>query len=182
MLNRIAFSAAAVAALSTIVIADATSDFKKAYMADLPKVAAAFKNKNASFFDKMSTADFTYVSKDMGTQNKQQAMAGLKSMFATVKSVDYKCTPTKFQAKGNTFVVSVAEHMSAEMLPMGADKKKHTMSGDDWCDQTFAKVNGKWLMKKIEETKKTKALMDGKPFDPSKMMPPPSARPKSSKG
>ncbi|MBI5705588.1 MAG: nuclear transport factor 2 family protein [Armatimonadetes bacterium] len=180
MNTRFTNIALAALALSTAAFADDTAAFKKEYMASIPKTVAAFKNKDISYFEKMSTKDFTYVGKVEGTQDKKTAMAGLKQMFGMAKSVDYKPKVLKITAKGNAAVVSLEETFSSA-IDMG-DGKAHKMVAVGWADEHFRKEGGKWMLAKIVETKAGKMTLDGKPFDPAMMAPPPVKKAKSSKG
>lgn len=180
MNTRFALIALAALALVTAAFADETADFKKEYMASIPKTVAAFKNKDISYFEKMSTKDFTYVAKVEGTQDKKTAMAGLKQMFGMSKSIVYKPKVLKVSAKGNSAVVSLEETFDT-VIDMG-DGKAHKMVAVGWADEHFRKEGGKWMLCKIVEPKAGKSTMDGKPFDPSKMAPPPAKRPQGAKG
>lgn len=180
MNTRFAGIALAAFALSTVAFADDTDAFKKEYMASIPKTVAAFKNKDLSYFEKMSTKDFTYVAKVEGAQDKKTAMAGLKQMFGMAKSIEYKPKVLKVSAKGGAAVVSLEETFNS-VVDMG-DGKAHKMVTVGWADEHFRKENGKWMLAKIVEPKPGKMTLDGKPFDPSKMAPPPAKRPQGSIG
>ena len=59
-MKRFTSLALALAALTTIAMArDANSDFKKFLVQLMPRLEKAFATKDASFFDKISTSDFT---------------------------------------------------------------------------------------------------------------------------
>lgn len=166
----------AFAALTTFASArDANSDFKRFLKQLLPKLEKAFATKDASWFDKMTTPDFTEVM--MGqTMTKQQAMAGMKQQFQTVESCKAKFQILTAKVVNGKGLASAKGNFIMIMKP-GADKKKHTMTMSMKTKETWVRSGNAWKLQKLEEQGQGKMLMDGKPFDPSKMMPPPPPAP-----
>jgi hypothetical protein len=156
--------------IATVALAlDATSDFK-AYLAKLePQVEKAFKNKNAAFFQQVSTPDFKYVDAQGNVENKEQSMASMKQMFGMAKSVSAKFKRLSATAKGNQGTASYEGKFNIVMA--GPDGKMQNMAMSTYTRETYRKVGSKWLVSKIQETKPGKMTMNGKPFNPG---PPPS--------
>ena len=147
--------------------ADEVADFKKWYTAGLPQMKKAMESKNLAFFEKSSTADFTYTTAGQ-TAKKKDAMAGLKSMFDMTKSLKYSCKITGFKKTKNGIVVNLTNHFEMTMMP-GPDKKTHLMVTDQASQETWKKSGKTWLLTNITDIGKGKSTMDGKPFDPSQM-------------
>jgi hypothetical protein len=64
----------------------------------------------------------------------------------------------------------------------GPNGKPQKMEMHTFTTETYKKVGNKWLVHKIVETKPSMMLMNGKPFDPSKMGAPAPAPVKKGKG
>ena len=172
-MKRFTSLALALAALTTVAMArDANSDFKKFLVQLMPRLEKAFATKDASFFDKMTTPDFTEVM--MGqTFTKAQSMANMKQQFQTVESCKAKFKVLSSKVVGNNGFSSARGRFVMIMKPMSKGDKKHTMEIDMKTKETWVRTPAGWKLKKLEELGKGKMLMDGKPFDPSKMAPPP---------
>ena len=171
-MKRFTSIALAAAALTTAAFAkDANSDFKRFLVQLLPKLEKAFATKDASWFDKITTDDFTETM--MGqTITKQQAMAGMKQQFQTVESCKAKFKILTAKVVNGKGIATAAGNFTMIMKP-GADKKKHTMTMSMRTKETWVRSGNAWKLQKLEEHGQGQMKMDGKPFDPSKMMPPP---------
>lgn len=147
--------------------ADDLADFKKWYTAGLPQMKKAMEGKDLAFFEKCSTADFTYTSGGR-TSKKKEAMVGLKQMFDQTKSLKYTFKITGFKKTKSGMVVTLTNHYEMTMMP-GPDKKTHVMVMDQPSRETWKKSGKTWLLTNITDVGTGKATMDGKPFDMSKM-------------
>jgi hypothetical protein len=106
--------------------------------------------------------------------NYDQMLASMKQGLGMMKSMSKVSAKLMSLKQGKTTATAVTMHeMVGKML--GPDEKSHSMTYSGTSNDTYRKVNGKWLMAKMEWTK-TKMTMDGKPFDPSQMAPPPGDR------
>jgi ketosteroid isomerase-like protein len=157
----------AVLAAVTMAFADSAADFRKFMRAEGPKVMKAFKNKDIKYFENTSTSDFTYKEFGKPASSKKDSLAGMQMMFGMMQSIDPSFTMHTVKVSGNTATVTLTSRMKGKM--MGPDKKTHKMDATTYEKETWVKQGNTWKLKKIEETKKSKMLMDGKPFDPSKM-------------
>ena len=156
------------AALAATVFAfDALSDFKTAVNKMLPQVAKAFEKEDLKYFESTSTPDFTYVMADGTKMEKKAAMGQMKQMFASADHIKAKLGASKHMVKGTTAACDVEGHYSMTMKT--PDGKSHKMTTSEWTRATFRKVGAKWMMSQMKETKPSQMMMDGKPFDPSKM-------------
>lgn len=152
-----------------MLIASASADdlgaFKKWYMAGAPAAKKAMEGKDLAFFQKCSTADFTYTSGGQ-TQKKKDALSGLKMMFDSSKTIKYTFKITGFKKVKNGFAVTLDNHYEMVTMP-GPDKKTHLMVMDQTSKETWTKSGKTWLLSNITDIGKGKSTMDGKPFDPA---------------
>lgn len=153
--------------MASVAMADDLADFKKWYIAESPKAVKAMENKDLKFFENSSSPNFTYTTADGKVSKKKEAMAGLKGMFDSMKTIKYTFEMGKFKAEKGVFTVELSNHY--KMTMDGPDKKVHTMTMDQKTIETFAKVKGKWIIQGIKDVGPAKGTMDGKPFDPNKM-------------
>jgi hypothetical protein len=147
---------------------DATKDFKSFLMRTMPKVEKAFLKGDTTFFDKISTDDFTDT--EMGqTMNKKQSMAQMKQGMAMMKPSVCDLKLLSCSVKGGVGMAQTMMHMVATMMPMKKGDKAHKMVMDMWENETWVKSGSGWKIQKIAQAKPMKMTMDGKPADPSKM-------------
>lgn len=153
---------------------DALSDFKAFLKKSEASTAKAFANKDASYFEKVTTPDFTYTSFNGPKMNKKQAIAQMKAQLSTAQSIKARFKSSNVALRGNTATVDTINYF--DMKISGPDGKPHAMKLTSYSKETYRKVGAKWLLALIVETKAGKMTMDGKPFDPSAMGGPPPAR------
>jgi len=142
------------------------SSFERWYRAETPTMERAMEKGDVSFFDKISSDDFTYTM-DGQTSNKKDSLDQMKQMFGKVKKISYHYKPTSFKVDGDMATVTGSESMTAWMKP-GPDKKKHVMRAKGKTVEAWKMVDGKWLITSITENG-SKMTMDGKPMDMSQM-------------
>jgi hypothetical protein len=150
-------------ALTAIALADDLADFKKWYTKEAPKMQKAMESKDLGFLERTSTKDFTYKAFGQPATPKKQALEGMKQQWAMTDKIKYKYKIVGFKKVGNAMTVDMVNDFHMTTKP-GPDKKVHTMSMVGPARETWVKVNGKWLLKGIVETKQGKMLMDGKPM------------------
>lgn len=162
--------ALALSAMTLPVLADLKSDI----VTMNAKVSKALKAKD---FKAFAAATQNSVTKDFKHVENGQSM-DYKTMLAMVKesfgmmekmeSVSVKVLSVT--EKGNTGTSKENHHMAGTMkMP---DGKSHKVVFDGITICKYVKQNGKWMMSRMEWSGQ-KMLMDGKPFDPTKMAPPP---------
>ena len=165
-MNKICVATCLSLAVVGLAVADATSDFKKWYMAGLPTMIRAMEHKDFAFFDKVATPDFT-MTMNGTTQKRAEALSGLKMSFDMSDKIKYKYKPTTFSVKGGIATVTGFQSGKMSMKP-GADKKKHVMVVSSKTVECWRKSGKSWMIFSITETN-SKMTMDGKPMDPSMM-------------
>ncbi len=112
------------------------------------------------------TSDFKYTEAGQ-TQTYDQMFANIKQglgMYSKVTKA--KATIKTFKQKGNSAWALTSHSMAGTV--MGQDKKPHKMTFNGDAAETYVKQGKTWKMSKMEWGKNA-MLMDGKPFDPSKM-------------
>lgn len=147
---------------------DTNATFKKWLNGFNKQAAAAYARKDASFFDKCTTADFSYTDAMGKKEDKKTSMMHMKEMFAMSESVKAGFKILGTSVKGNTATANFQGSFTIVSKP-GEDGKKHKMDMTAFTIESYKKSGKGWLIQKIVETKPGKWLMDGKPFDPSKM-------------
>jgi hypothetical protein len=166
---KLAFALSSLVSLFALAAASSSNaDFKKWLTGFSKQVSAAFAKKDAAFFERISTPDFSYTDSAGRKEDKKTSMANMRQMFAMSDSVQAEFKVLSVSVKGNTARANVDGHFVTVMKP-GEDGKKHTMDMTTHTMETYKKSGKTWLIQKIVETRPGKALMDGKPVDPSKM-------------
>lgn len=150
----------AATATCAIAFADDLTDFKKWYAKDLPIMIKAMESKNLAYFNKCSTADFTYTEASGKTAKKKESMAGLKQMMDGTESIKYKTKVASTKAVKGTMVVDLLnEYTMVLKAPPGG--KKSTMWMKSKSRETWVKSGGKWLLKNITDIGTPEVKMDG---------------------
>ena len=134
----------------------------------MPEMEKAFMSKNIKWFETNSTSDFQYVDTSGTKQNKKQALAGMSQMFGMMTNIKCTLKVTKIAAANDKGTVDATQVFGGDMV--GPDKKKHKLVMKSYSRDSWKKVNGKWMIYMVSETKQGEYTMDGKPIDPSKMM------------
>jgi hypothetical protein len=137
------------------------------------KVSQTFRNRDMAGFEKITrngvTSEFKYV--ENGKTTDYDGMLNMmKQSFGMLKSIDVaRATTSNVVQHNGTATAKSRHHLVGTM--MGPDSKVHKMIMDGTSNDTFRKEDGKWKLASMSWGK-AKMMMDGKPFDPSKMMPP----------
>lgn len=165
--------ALAAAALTTAALAkDANSDFKKFLVQFFPKLEKAFAKMDAAFFDKVTTPDFTETM--MGqTMTKQQSLANMKQQSQMMESCKAKFKLLSAKVVNGKGIAASKGSFVMVMKPMSQGAAKQTMTIDMQTQETWVRSGGTWKLQRLVEVGKSKMTMNGKPFDPTKMAPPP---------
>src|SRR5688572_17601366 len=171
-MNRVLTPLAAAALFFTVspATADTKSDIQKVYN----KLCAAMKKGDMKTLMASGTSDFKM--KEMGvTKNAEEVRKEMQGMFASGFKIN-KCVMTvkSVKLKGNTATVKTVSHTDA-LMPGGPGGKKMHMVGDGVSRDILVKTRQGWKFK-FAETLSNKMTMDGKPFDPSMMAPPPAKK------
>jgi ketosteroid isomerase-like protein len=155
------------AALSTAARADDNADIKAAYV----KITKAMKAKDIKAVMAMGTEDFSETDKSGKTYSGKETAKMMEEHFKSMKTLDVTMSADKITVNGKTATVLGSYNMSGTMV--GPDGKTHTMANSGTSKDTLVKTPKGWLFKKVQSLKEN-MTMDGKPFDPSQMMAPPS--------
>ncbi len=143
---------------------------QKQFEAQMAKIDKCLLNKDIAGFEKlvkpMITKDYKHI--EMGrTLTYDQMIAEMKQGVGMMEKVTVAQSKfLSFKQTGNTVVAKQSHKMEGTMT--GPDKKKHTMGFVGVTMNTYRKEGGVWKMSIMNWTKQD-MLMDGKPFDPSKM-------------
>jgi hypothetical protein len=149
---------------------DATAEFKKWYSGQLSKVKTAFAKKDIGFFQRSTSATFTYVDANGRKKNRGQAIQELKRMMDSCASIEYSGKVVSAKVSGNAARVEVSETYRNVLAPT-PDRKKHVMVSVGKVRESWTKSGGRWLLAKIEELGPSKVTLDGKPFHPRELPP-----------
>lgn len=171
-MKRVLMPLAAAALFFTVApaAADTKSDIQKLYN----KLCTAFKNGDMKLL--MSTAAPGFKMKQQGqTMNAEQARAHMEAMFKSGVKIN-RCTMKveSIKLKGNTATVKALSHTDA-LMPGPPGGKKMRMVSDGVSRDILVKTPQGWKFK-FAETVSEKMTMDGRPFDPSMMAPPPTKK------
>lgn len=159
-------------ATSLIILVSAAhaGPVQKQLEAQMAKIDRCLLNKDFAGFEKLCrgsmTKDFKHI--EMGRAlTFDQMLAQMKQGMGMMSKINLvKSKFTSFKQTGNKIVVNQSHLMKGVMI--GEDKKSHTMSFSGVSMNTYRKEGGVWKMAIMNWTKQD-MLMDGKPFDPSKM-------------
>lgn len=139
-------------------------------------VVKSMKAKDIAMFEKAMkpsvTPDFKYIENGQ-TMNYKTMVENMKmgyQMMDKVTKVDIKVNSIKEMGTKGTAVYTV--DMVSTMI--GEDKKVHKMGFKGKATDVYVKSKGKWLCKSMTWSNVV-MTMDGKPFDPSKMVAPPKS-------
>jgi ketosteroid isomerase-like protein len=164
-MKRFGISLALLGLCSTCFAGDLVTEFKKFMSKEGPKVMAAFRNKDISYFEKTSTDDFTYTEYKGKPMGKKDALSGMQMMFNMMDKIESSFKMLRVRAKGDAMLVDMDSYMTGTTKRTGKEKA-HVMKAITYETETWVKVNGKWMLKSITERKKGVMTMDGKPFNP----------------
>jgi hypothetical protein len=159
------------AMLSTTALCDDNKEFKNFMLSFIPKIEQAFKKLDMKFFEDISTADFTEVMEGK-TNTKAEAMAQMKAQMKTVQSCKAKFKLLTSKADKGEGVATTSGDFVMVSKPAKKGDKPHTMSMLGMVEkETWVKVGKTWKIKKLEQVKMGKMLMDGKPMGAPPMPP-----------
>ena len=129
-------------------------------------ITNAIKHKDVAAFKKVVkggvTPDFKYVD-DGHAMNFDQMIEGMKqgfAMYSTFTKVEAKIVSVSEKGSAGT---AVEKHTMVGTMLDPKTKKNHVVAFEGTSDETFKKVNGKWLMASMA-MKTDKMTMDGKPM------------------
>lgn len=133
-------------------------------------VARAFMHNDMAAFEKVTrdavTSDFKHI--DMGhTQNYDEMLAEMKQSLGMMKITACSAKTSHIKIHGKT-ATSVTNHRMMGKMS-GPDKKNHRMAMSGTTHDKYRMEDGKWKLAEMKWSNE-KMTMDGKPFDPSKMM------------
>ena len=135
----------ATALAANALSADANSDFKRFMLRTIPRLESAFDHKSVSFFDRISTADFTET--EMGqTTTKAQSMNAMKMGNAQTKSMRAKFKLLSSSASGNTAHAMTYGHFDMVTVARGPKDKPHHMTMDMWDKETWVRSGKAWKL------------------------------------
>lgn len=135
----------------------------------------AYSREDIAFFQRSSTTDYTHTNVKGQTRRKAVALAELKQTFDSSSGIRVKLTPGAPALMGQLRTVAVSGEWS--MSAKGRDGKPATLTMTLHTRNTFKKVNGKWLLHKMVDTRMANLKMNGKPVSPPRVAP--AIRPKN---
>lgn len=147
-----------------VLAKDTTAEFKLAMAKEKIAVEKAFAKKDVAWFEKNSTADFSYVSGKQKT-DKKGAMAGMKQLFGMCKSLKADTKLVSAKATDGKGVAVIVQTLTGKMS-FPNDKKTHSMKSVSTIKMDMMKKGSVWLMRKLEDVKPPTMLIDGKPYNP----------------
>ena len=149
--------------MSAPTLADTKADIQGLYN----QLCTAFKKGDIEGVKATAAPDFTLIEHGQ-KMNAEQALQQLKMMFASgMKISKMEMTVRSVKAKGNTAVVR-ADSVSEGTMKM-PDGKVHKMESVGVSSDTLVKTPAGWKFQIVKSVSE-KSKMDGKPFDPAKMM------------
>lgn len=107
-----------------------------------------------------TTPDFRQTDMEHKTVNRDQLMAGFARTFRQFQDMKTTYKILSLKANGNDAVGKIVWTINAKVIANGA---AHTVTLTDTENDTFRKVNGRWLESRVVELD-GKALLDGKPL------------------
>jgi hypothetical protein len=146
----------------------AADDLKTFLNKESGNLERALLKGDMSYFDRMSTPDFTMT--EMGrTSDKKTSLKEMEQMNKMFKMTKVKVRLLSLTTKGDTGIAKTSMHAEMDMMPAKKGDKVHKLVSDAIYDETWVRVGNTWKLKKIVAPTPAKMTMDGKPFDPSKL-------------
>lgn len=158
---------------SSLVMADEAATLTKNMQEGMNKYcAAAVKGDHASMH-KLILSNFApnckFVGVDGKTMSLKEWMAAMDMNMKSMKSITkMKLTCSDVKVKGNKATSNETFVMAGTMPNMKDPKKTSKFEVFGASTSVYEKIGGKWLVTTSKDTS-MKMMMDGKPFDPSKM-------------
>ncbi len=173
----VVFAGIAVISLAVSACADDRTEINALYA----KLKQYLVTNNPDGILPLEMPDFKATMADGKVLNGKALSARMKQQSAGSKLLKMDIEPKKVDIKGKSANVLTFFSFSSEMVDaagnMGPKGKKHVMAGSGNISNTLVKTPQGWKFKTMKE-EKAKMTMDGKPFDPSKMMAPPPKKKK----
>lgn len=131
------------------------------------KIGAAMMKKDVEEVGKLFKAGFTkdfkyFENAKAQPQTGDQMIANMKMGLGTMKKMESATSKVLTVKENGSKATVTTQHGMVGTMDMG-DKKDHTMGFSGVSEDTYVKVNGKWLMSKMM-WKSQKTTMDGKPM------------------
>jgi fucose 4-O-acetylase-like acetyltransferase len=153
----------AIVALAAVSFGSDLAGAKKILQRKSAEFVVAFKSKDAAWFEKACTDDYTET-ENKHTSTKKEAIAQMKSMMSMCKSIDAiteKQSGFKMQGK-NVLVISTTHFVGTFASPNGKASK---IVDDAVAQEVWVPVGSDYKLKS-SVTLKDKMLVDGKPAKP----------------
>lgn len=129
-------------------------------------ISNAMKKRDVAAFKKIVqggvTSDFKY-SEDGRAQTFDEMVEGMKQGFAMYSTISRADTKIISVSEKGTSGTAVEKHTMAGTMIDPKSKKKHVVVFEGTSNETYKKLNGKWLMASMD-MKTDKMTMDGKPM------------------
>ena len=155
--------AAACIASATLVLADPTSDARKAIQAQYDRANAAAAKKDIKGNIAIFTSDRISVDEKGTTLTLAQYRKLNSALFSSAASISASSTIENISAKGDTATVRVKEHGKLVIINPQT-KQASTLVIDSVSDDIWVKRSGMWLQKRSVE-KSANTVLDGQHVD-----------------
>ena len=150
----------------------ARADDKKDIEALYAKLSKDIKDNKLDATLALETPDFKSKTLDGRTMTGKEMVEQMKMEGANSKVNKFDIKINKMTVKGKMASVDTLFEVGTTMTDtsgmMGPKGKKHKITGTGAVHNDLAKTKDGWKFKNMEQ-KSMKMMMDGKPFDPSKM-------------
>jgi len=113
--------------------------------------------------DKFFAPNAVMTAKDGKTMSFSEWKSTIEASMASMKVDKIELKLLNFHSRGNTAMGSESFHLTARMQDPSNPKKMALLTIDDKSEDTFTKVNGKWLISKSKTVAET-ITMNGKPM------------------
>lgn len=160
-------------ACASLVLADEAANLQKAMQDGMNKYCAAVMKGDKAGASKIIMSAFApnckFIGMDGTTMNRDQWIASMDQNMKSMKSITkMKLTCSDVKVKGNKATSNETFVMAGTMPNMKDPKKTSKFEVFGASTSVYEKIGGKWLVTTSKDTS-MKMMMDGKPFDPSKM-------------
>lgn len=158
---------------ASLVLADEAANLQRAMQDGMNKYCAAVMKGDKAGANKIIMGAFApnckFTGMDGKTMNLKQWMAAMDMNMKSMKSITkMKLTCSNIKVSGNKATGNESFMMEGTMPNMKDPKKTSKMMVMGTSTSTYEKMGGKWMVVTSKDTSQ-KMMVDGKPFDPSKM-------------
>ena len=159
MRYRRLLAASAILAASAFGFADTKAELDGMYA----KLNAAMKQKNTAAVMAMCTKDFSWVDPKGKKMSRAEMEQQLKMQFSFMKKVTAVTVKIeKVTVKGAETIARTQGIFEGDIQLTPDAKKLSKLKSSSITDDTWIKVGGKWMLKKVSAIKDN-ATIDGKP-------------------